>query len=345
VLPSWALAGNLPDVIWRLNGTAKPQVVPSLDIQTNNAILGGTELLERIKDEVCVRGSDGYHGVPVDWNAIVIAGTGSERGKKDSIVRSLVGKSVTEAARGFANSPPASLPETSKGADLGILQIVDTRSLGDPWMLFLYTLILDDLGTTVVLHVGHEDNVRKIMKHPRHMMCTDGLLAPKRPHPRVWASAGRYIGWYGRDLYQNNDGDGAILGPDGNPERPISEDYPAPFREVDSLEDVISHLTSRPAARLGLLFDPNTATSKSTVASAARPRVPRGLIAPGYAADLVLFDPTTIRDKATFANPNVPCSGIEWVLVNGKVAVEKGKVTGFRGGRTIRRDKATGLVW
>lgn len=346
VLPSWALAGDHNDVISRLNGTAKGQPVPSFNSEGKNEKmkenLQGKQLLEQIREEVCVRGSDGYHGVPVDWDAVVIAGAGSEKGRKDEVLQSLIGRKLGDAARSFARSPPT--PLEIPRPELGALDLKDTQSLADPFNLFLYILIIDDLGTTVVLHVGHEDNVRRIMRHPRHAMCTDGILAPKRPHPRAWASTGRYIGWYGRDLYRESESNGVkTLGPDGTPEKPISEEYPAPFEETDTLEEVIAHLTSRAATRLGLLFDPNL--SKPDDSSPNRPKVPRGLVAPGYAGDLVLFDPNTIRDRATFANPSVPCSGIDWVFVNGMVAVEKGQVTGVRGVRTIRRDKTTGLVW
>ena len=51
----------------------------------------------------------------------------------------------------------------------------------------------------------------------------------------------------------------------------------------------------------------------------------RGKISVGYYADLVLFDPTKVRDGATYENPKTTPSGIEWVFVNGKPAVRKGK--------------------
>src|SRR5690606_19106208 len=66
---------------------------------------------------------------------------------------------------------------------------------------------------------------------------------------------------------------------------------------VLGLEECIAHLTGRAAARLRL--------------------VDRGLIREGYAADLVLFDPESITDTATFDNPRSPATGIRHVLVNG----------------------------
>jgi len=84
------------------------------------------------------------------------------------------------------------------------------------------------------------------------------------------------------------------------------------------LPDMIAHLTSRPAKRLGVY--PH-----------------RGLLAEGSAADLVLFDPETVKDMATFEEPKVPSRGIRFVLVNGEVAVDEGKMTGARGGKVLRR--------
>ncbi len=63
----------------------------------------------------------------------------------------------------------------------------------------------------------------------------------------------------------------------------------------------------------------------------------RGRIAPGYYADLVIFNPATISDQATFANPKQAASGIHWVIVNGQVALQNGESTGQRCGKVLRR--------
>ena len=63
----------------------------------------------------------------------------------------------------------------------------------------------------------------------------------------------------------------------------------------------------------------------------------RGVIAPGYAADLVLFDPDTIIDNATPRNPSALSSGISKVWVNGKIVFENGQESGQRPGRFITR--------
>ncbi|KAJ9150910.1 D-aminoacylase [Pleurostoma richardsiae] len=87
-----------------------------------------------------------------------------------------------------------------------------------------------------------------------------------------------------------------------------------------SLPAMVAHLTSRPAKRLSVY--PH-----------------RGVIAEGSAADVVLFDPTMIKDMATFEEPKLPSRGIQFVLVNGEVALDEGKMTGVRAGKTLRRLK------
>lgn len=62
----------------------------------------------------------------------------------------------------------------------------------------------------------------------------------------------------------------------------------------------------------------------------------RGRLAPGMAADLVIFDPATVQDTATYARPASYPTGIEYVIVNGKVAVAEGKPTGVTAGSVIR---------
>ena len=67
----------------------------------------------------------------------------------------------------------------------------------------------------------------------------------------------------------------------------------------------------------------------------------RGLIAPGHYADLVLFDPAQIADRATYEDPHLPSVGIVRVWVNGVPVFERGQVTGKRPGAVIRRSRLT----
>ncbi|MBY0493079.1 MAG: amidohydrolase family protein [Cyanobacteria bacterium] len=63
----------------------------------------------------------------------------------------------------------------------------------------------------------------------------------------------------------------------------------------------------------------------------------RGLIAVGMAADVVVFDPNTIIDHATYEDPALPSEGVKHVFVNGKLALEDGAATGARSGRALFR--------
>lgn len=62
----------------------------------------------------------------------------------------------------------------------------------------------------------------------------------------------------------------------------------------------------------------------------------RGALCEGMAADITLFDPETVIDNATYWNPHHYPTGIEYVIVNGKVVIEKGKHTGALAGKVLR---------
>ena len=66
----------------------------------------------------------------------------------------------------------------------------------------------------------------------------------------------------------------------------------------------------------------------------------RGTIAPGGAADLVLFDPATVADRATTADPHALSVGIRSVWVNGQLVYDQGRTTAARPGQVIRRTTA-----
>ena len=55
-------------------------------------------------------------------------------------------------------------------------------------------------------------------------------------------------------------------------------------------------------------------------------------------ADIAVFDPATVDEAATFENPTAPSKGIEAVVVNGAVAWQRGRATGARSGRVLRRE-------
>jgi len=87
-------------------------------------------------------------------------------------------------------------------------------------------------------------------------------------------------------------------------------------RRLMSLPEAVRKMTTLPASRLGLTR--------------------RGRLAPGYAADLVVFDPDTIADTATFEVPHSYPTGVAHVAVNGVLVVENGTFTGRTPGKVIR---------
>jgi N-acyl-D-aspartate/D-glutamate deacylase len=62
----------------------------------------------------------------------------------------------------------------------------------------------------------------------------------------------------------------------------------------------------------------------------------RGLLKPGYFADVTIFDPTTIIDRATFVSPAQLSEGIAYTIVNGQIEYDHGKLTGATAGKVLR---------
>ena len=82
-----------------------------------------------------------------------------------------------------------------------------------------------------------------------------------------------------------------------------------------SLEEAVKKMASMPASVLGLSN--------------------RGSIAPGKVADLVIFDPSQVRETATFANPHQLAEGFDWVLIGGEVARREGRTVSSRHGKVL----------
>ena len=87
-------------------------------------------------------------------------------------------------------------------------------------------------------------------------------------------------------------------------------------QKIISLAEAIRRLSSLPAQTLGL--------------------VNRGALAPGFAADVVVFDPASVRDRATYENPHQYSEGMRHVFVNGLQVLSNGEHTGARPGRVVR---------
>jgi N-acyl-D-amino-acid deacylase len=83
------------------------------------------------------------------------------------------------------------------------------------------------------------------------------------------------------------------------------------------LEEAVCKMTSLPAQTFGLTH--------------------KGVIKPGFDADIVIIDPEKITDQSTFENPSQKPEGVEWVIVNGKIASERGTVTQNRAGKVLRK--------
>jgi N-acyl-D-amino-acid deacylase len=88
-------------------------------------------------------------------------------------------------------------------------------------------------------------------------------------------------------------------------------------KELLKLEDAVRKMTSLNAAKAGLRD--------------------RGLLRVGQYADVTVFDPKTILDRSTYTEPFQYSEGIEYVIVNGKVVLDRGKHTGARPGRALKR--------
>jgi len=82
-----------------------------------------------------------------------------------------------------------------------------------------------------------------------------------------------------------------------------------------TLEEAIRRMTSLPAHTFGL--------------------TDRGLLSPGLAADIVVFNPATVQDRSTFEQPHQYSVGMQYVLVNGRLTVRDGRHTGARDGRVL----------
>ena len=127
--------------------------------------------------------------------------------------------------------------------------------------------------------------------------------------------------------------DGTAVRPDG----PLGEGKPHPRwygtfprilgkyvrqEQVMPLEEAVRKMTSFNAEKLGI--------------------IDRGTIAPGMKADLAIFDPETVLDRATFENPHQFPVGIEYVMVNGVTVLEEGDYTGAKPGRVLRKEPPAG---
>jgi dihydroorotase/N-acyl-D-amino-acid deacylase len=168
------------------------------------------------------------------------------------------------------------------------------RRMGkDPREAVMDLVIADRGESFCIMAMMDERDVRAALAHPLVSIGTDsgaraedGPLSGSKLHPRGWGSFPRVLGRYVRD------------------------------EKLMSLEDAIRKMTSRAAARVGLLD--------------------RGILRPGMTADITIFDPAAIRDVSTFDDPNHYSVGVHYVIVNGRPVLAQGRLTDERPGAIIR---------
>ncbi|MCQ4082247.1 D-aminoacylase [Streptomyces sp. RB6PN25] len=146
LLPSWATEGGPEATLARL--------------RTDTTA-------ERIRHVLETEGSDGCHGVPVDWETVEISGVG------DPALSRYVGATISRSA-----------------AERGERPFATARRL----------LVEDRLRPTILHHVGDEENVRAIMRHRTHTGGSDGILMGDKPHPRAYGTFPQYLSRYVREL-------------------------------------------------------------------------------------------------------------------------------------------------
>lgn len=198
-------------------------------------------------------------------------------------------------------------PYSASSSNLDLKQVTDefeitiTWSQGAPeqagktlmqiateWQVDLAEAAVRLMPAGAIYHNMDEQDVRRVLKHARTMIGSDGLPNDPMPHPRLWGAFPRVLGYYSRE------------------------------QQLFPLTEAIYKMTGLSAERFQLAG--------------------RGFVKVGYFADLVLFDPLTIIDKASYTSPKQMADGIDLVMVNGVVSYtgQNRYVTG-RAGRFLRR--------
>ena len=130
--------------------------------------LKSPEVRQRLRHEMEVTGSDGFHDVPMGWEMIQISGIMD--GEYDS---QLIGMYLPDAAEEAGQSS---------------------------FDFFCDLLIQTRLSVSCLAHIGNEENVQTILQHPAHVVGSDAILIGARPHPRGWGTHARFLAHYVRDL-------------------------------------------------------------------------------------------------------------------------------------------------
>ncbi len=214
------------------------------------AHLKAPESRAKLRHELEVSGSDGMQGVPLGWEMLRIGGI---LGEHDPAI---IGMALPEAA---------------------------ARAGKQPFDFFADLLLETRLGVSCLAFFGIEAHVQALMRHPAHVIGSDGILVGGQPHPRGWAAHARFLAHYTRDL------------------------------GLFSWEEAIRKLTSAPARRIGSLdrglirpglkadlavFDPDALRATATYEN------PRSL-AEGVGEVIVNGVQALADGKATGATPGI----------------------------------------
>ncbi|MFV0379288.1 MAG: N-acyl-D-amino-acid deacylase family protein [Anaerorhabdus sp.] len=216
---------------------------------------------------------------------------------RDPEVRARIKKDMIEGIKGWDNFVDfagfdniyVTSVKTKKNSDavgLSITELAKARNL-DPFTCAFDLLMEEENAVGMVDFYGKEEHVKTFMSRPEMNACTDGLLAPGKPHPRLYGSFPRILGKYVRE------------------------------EKLFSLEVAVRKMSGKAADAMSLSE--------------------RGYLKEGYFADIVIFDADTIIDKGDFVDPIQFPAGIDYVIVNGQVAVEGGKHTEVLNGKMLRK--------
>lgn len=171
------------------------------------------------------------------------------------------------------------------------------------------------------------DEVAKMMgKDPLDALC-DLLIS------EGGAAEGVYFGMSEADVALAMKQPWVGIGSDGSAVSPDMEFIGKPHpRFYGTFPRVLGHYVREKK----VLTLPEAIRKMTSLSAAITGLTDRGLLRPGMAADITVFDPAMVADKATFENPLQYSVGIEYVIVNGTVVLNKGEHTGAQPGRALR---------
>jgi N-acyl-D-amino-acid deacylase len=162
------------------------------------------------------------------------------------------------------------------------------KDIAEEWGMTEVQAAEELLPAQAIYFAMHEDDVRRVLMHPRAMVGSDGIPGTDAPHPRLWGTFPRVLGYYARQ------------------------------EGLFPLEAAVHKMTGHTAGVFGFKD--------------------RGVLRAGAYADITVFDPETILDRATFEKPTTPSDGITHVLVGGDLILENGRQTAARPGRLVSRE-------